>query len=280
MGKLNLIVEDSIRGPEGGYGYNPETDHTCFFDTDGNGRDIPWRSELAGNITSIDIDKILSQLSASLLSQGIKQEDIDNIVSAIRSYVSGIINPKISDIYTAINLLLATSSLGLSDDIVKQIVSDSINGFPDYATHEEVQKVDSDLQAHIGSDADLYQNMYKAIMSEVQKTIAGTVPNYDMDNPEVIEDAAGALIAVDLGKTWTAPTGGKFVMIYKATVLGVSPVVTKNGETIFSDGLGILGLTNGEPVTERIVVGDVIEISGSLGLLTSFNVTFYPVITV
>lgn len=144
------------------------------------------------------------------------------------------------------------------------------------AINDAIAKNTNDIAAHISADANLYQSLYAKFMSDAQELFDDEAPKYDMNNGEVVESAAASLVAVDVGKTYTVPSDGLLSMVYKATILGVSPTVTKNGEVIFSDGIGILGLGTGNPVTERVAAGDTIVISGSLGLLTSFNVTFYP----
>lgn len=142
--------------------------------------------------------------------------------------------------------------------------------------YDSISTVANNLSAHIGADADLYQNLYAKIMADTQQMFDDEAPQYDMTNSIVVKSAAGALLAVDLGTTFTCPSNGKLSIVYKATILGVSPTVTQNGNKVFGDGLGLLGLGTGEPVTVIVNSGDVIEISGSLGLLTSFNCTFYP----
>lgn len=135
----------------------------------------------------------------------------------------------------------------------------------------------NNLSSHIGADAKLYQSFYAKIMNDVQDRLdSGDTVSYDMQNGVVIKDAAASLLAINLATTYTAPSDGIITTVYKATLLGVSPTVTVNDTAVFGDGLGLLGLGTGTPVTSTVKAGDTIAISGSLGLLTSFNCTFYP----
>ncbi len=141
--------------------------------------------------------------------------------------------------------------------------------------YDNLKKISDNLAYHIGADADLYQNLYAKIMEDTQDMFDEEAPRYDMANGVIVKSAAATLLAVDLGTTFICPADGKLSIVYKATILGVSPTVTQNGNKVFGDGLGLLGLGTGEPVTVVVNSGDTIVISGSLGLLTSFNCTFY-----
>ena len=87
------------------------------------------KAALSASLTPESLADILSQLSDSLLANGVSQADIDNLLAAIQAYIGGIENPTMADVMYAINMTLSTSSLGLTEEQVKAIVNDSLKGY-------------------------------------------------------------------------------------------------------------------------------------------------------
>lgn len=207
-----------------------------------------------------DEEEYTADLSSELSSAKLRIDGHDTSISAI----SGNVTTLQTDVTTlqtdlsAIQSRLSTAELAIS----------SITA--------AMGEIASNLAAHIEADADLYQNLLSEAVRIAQDIYNGTVPQLDMDNPQVIIGSGGLLSLNITGSEWVAPGNGAVMLIYKATLLGVSPVATKNGVEVFGDGLSILDIGNGKPVEVRTEGGDVWTFSGSLGLLASFNATFYP----
>ncbi len=124
----------------------------------------------------------------------------------------------------------------------------------------------STVQTHIQRDSDIYQSIYAYIDEKLSNA------TYDLQNPTVIIGDNGVLSLLSTAQQWISPGQGLVRIIYKA-VLGVAPIVTKNGDAI-SGGLSLLG--TGTPTDVPCVQGDVFEFSGVLGILDSFTVYYYP----
>lgn len=142
-----------------------------------------------------------------------------------------------------------------------QAISDASGNFS-----QSVSDLQTALAEHIAHDADIYQSMYAYMDSKL------TNPTYDMENPTVVVGNGGLLSLLSSPQDWSAPSQGLVRIIYKA-VLGVAPVVTKNGDAV-SGSISLLG--TGTPTDIPCVQGDVFAFSGVLGLLDSFTVYFYP----
>lgn len=143
-----------------------------------------------------------------------------------------------------------------------------------------IQGVSSSLTGHIEGDSlrwqqigDAIASMYGSMVEVAQEVYAGTLPEMDTTRPTQIY-GSGGLLTLDAGGQWTAPVNGFIVVVYQA-ILGVAPVLLKNDTAVDYGSLSILGSgTPSAPI--QVNSGDVLTATGSLGLGSSFNVTFYP----
>ncbi len=291
MAKANdQLIGEAIHGPNGALTWNAETQrftHTGNSTMPSKG-DIPWMEDMKKALSSIltqsKIDTILAQLTTALLSVGISQTDIDNILSVVRSYIAGIESPTIANISYAINLTLATSSLGFTEAEVVSIVNESMSGFADFATHSEVNKIQSNLDTHIASDEGRWQStldfsvaMEARLKQYVEDRIAGVIFPVDYGNPTLVMGNGGLVNLLD-GQEWTAPTNGAIICA-TGGLLSVAYQVQINNTGVWDSPLYALGIKIGgddSPSPEiPINAGDVVTASGLLSLGSPINVTFY-----
>lgn len=167
--------------------------------------------------------------------------------------------------------------IGKIPEILDRVVSTSAELD---VTTDIANQANLNITEHTKADAELYANMYatlyKDILQAAKDVYAGTTPALDMSAGQVIIGTGSVLTLNVTGETWTTPSNGAVVITYKALILGVAPTATKNGVEVFGSGLSLLGLGSGNPVQIKTDSGDQWVFSGSLGLLDSFNATFYP----
>ena len=120
--------------------------------------------------------------------------------------------------------------------------------------------------------ADQTTSNYALIVKVAQDVYNGTTPQIDTSQGTTVF-GNGGLLTLGGGGSFTVPENGAIVVSYTA-VLGIAPTLTVNDVAVDYGGVSFLG--NGEPTEIRVNGGDVVTASGSLGLGSSFNVTFYP----
>ncbi len=224
-------------------------------------------------------------------------QDVENIINASMSALTS----RVSSLEQKINNINPTKSLTqqeLIDAIANHEVisgeiyylTDALSPYsnttgvyvfisPDLSPIVIVQG--EDIRTHINGDVlrwqqigDSTQALYAAIMKDVKDMIEGKILPYDTTQGIQIYGGMG-LLTLDGGGSWTAPQNGYLIVVYQA-VLGIAPVLYKNDETVDYGGISVLG--SGSPSAPIAVsTNDIVRASGSLGLGSSFNVTFYPV---
>jgi hypothetical protein len=140
------------------------------------------------------------------------------------------------------------------------------------------------LVRHIQNDLDRWQNALDTIiasenrmMALIQSISATSVGNYDYSNPTVIV-GTGGLISVSQNRSVTIPANGA-IKCNIGGLLSTSIVVNRNDSPIWTSPILLLGSTIGDPNPSDyipVAAGDIVTVSGSLGLGQVLNVTFYP----
>jgi hypothetical protein len=216
------------------------------------------QSALSTTMTQSDIDKILAQLSSALLSSGVSLDNIDNIISALRTYISGLENPTTADISYAINLALSTSTLRLTEDQVRAIVSESISGFIDFAKHEEVDVVARALEDHSTGDIQRW-----AEFNELKSEVRAFMDTYGT-SPKWLDETGAISIESEVQSSsgWTAdtelyPLGGEFRWTWIQVLLSWGYVEVNGVEEKTSKGLNLSLAGLDDNLT--IAAGDIIK---------------------
>ncbi len=139
--------------------------------------------------------------------------------------------------------------------------------------YDQIMQETANLQSHVLHDADLYQSILSAARQEAQDIYDGTEVPLSSTGTTII--GTGGLL--DLGGTgqYVIPANGGITITFSAVLALGNVQVYVNGASVF-DSSAISLLSVPPPTTIRVNGGDMITSTGSLGLLSSLNVTFYP----
>ncbi len=199
-----------------------------------------------------------------------------------------------AELSTAItNNILEKPALVYVNDINKIVYIHSDNSIQalDYIYPEEVSPyIDTTilfdlLSSHIIGDQSRWQQNTDAhvalearVKTYAEQLYAGSTPVYDYSQPTtVIGD--GGLISLTTTDSWTATSNGA-IICEVGGLLGVAMVVQKNGGTIWTSPVFLLGLQisgDSNPSPEiQVTTGDIVSVVGVLGVGQTLNITFFP----
>ncbi len=118
--------------------------------------------------------------------------------------------------------------------------------------------------------------MYARLLEEAQKIYDGSTPKLDYTQPLVVL-GTGGLITLGDNNGWTATSNGGIVVTYSAT-LGAAKILLVDGVQRWQAVLALLGASTTKSPSEPIQVstGQVVTVTGLVGLVESLDVTFYP----
>lgn len=139
--------------------------------------------------------------------------------------------------------------------------------------YDQIIQEIANLKSHVLHDADLYQSILVAAREEAQAIYDGT--DVPLSSTGVTVIGTGGLL--DIGSTgqYVAPSNGGITITFSAVLALGNVAVLVNGTEVFNSSVLSL-LSVPPPTTVRVNSGDIITSTGSLGLLSSLNVTFYP----
>ncbi len=139
--------------------------------------------------------------------------------------------------------------------------------------YDQINQETANLKSHVLHDADLYQSILVAAREEAQAIYDGMDIPLSTTGTTII--GTGGIL--DIGSTgqYVAPSNGGITITFSAVLALGNVAVLVNGTEVFnSSALSLLSVP--PPTTVRVNSGDRITSTGSLGLLSSLNVTFYP----
>lgn len=137
----------------------------------------------------------------------------------------------------------------------------------------QIATVSDALTAHVDHDADLYQSILAAARAEAQAIYEGTSAPLSSEGTVII--GTGGLLTLGGSGEYEVPQNGGITITFSAVLALGNATVSVNGEEVFNSSvLSIISIP--PPITIRVNGGDKITSGGTLGLLSSLNVTFYP----
>lgn len=141
------------------------------------------------------------------------------------------------------------------------------------AMKAQLDQTTTDLTNHVLHDADLYQAILIAAREEAQAIYDGTdVPLSTTGTPVI---GTGGVLALGSDAQYVVPENGGITITFSAVLALGNVQVLVNGNSVF-DSSAISLLSVPAPTTVRVNGGDIVTTSGSLGLLSSLSVVFYP----